>query len=72
MTANTRILAASLIGISIATSAHAVEKKPATSETIREDLIVAHCKDEAKKYYSFIHLKKRRVFERNCIERARR
>jgi hypothetical protein len=66
------IFTASLIGISIGVSAHAVEKKPPSPQTVREDSIEARCKAEAKKRYSFLHPRKRRVFERNCIDRARR
>jgi hypothetical protein len=61
-----------LLTLSIAGSACAVEKRKTTPETIREDLIVAHCKAEAKKYFSVLHPRKRRTFRKNCIERANR
>ena len=66
-----RIVAGALLVLSLAAPAHAA-KKVITPETIKEDLIAAHCKAEAKKYYSFVQVKKRRAFEQDCIERARR
>jgi hypothetical protein len=66
-----RIVVCALLVVSIAAPADAA-KKVITPETIKEDLIVAHCKAEAKKYYSFVQVKKRRAFEQDCIERARR
>ena len=65
------ILAGALLTVSIAAPAGAA-KKVITPETIKEDLIVAHCKAEAKKYYSIVQLRKRRAYEQDCIERARR
>jgi hypothetical protein len=65
-----RIAIGTVLALSIAAPAAAAKVK--TPETIREDLIVAHCKAEAKKYYSVLHPGKRRTFEKNCIERARR
>jgi hypothetical protein len=50
----------------------AAQKKTVSPESIKEDLIAAHCKAEAKKYYSIVQLQKRRAYEKNCIERARR
>jgi hypothetical protein len=40
-------------------------------ERIRGAQIAAKCKAEAKKQYSAIHFKKRRVFVKNCIEQGR-
>ena len=65
-----RIVVCALL-VSIAAPARAA-RKVVTPETSKEDLIVAHCKAEAKKYYSFVQVKKRRAFEQGCIERARR
>ena len=47
-------------------------KKPKSSETIWLERIEAGCKADAKKYYSALHLKKRRAFVKNCVERAYR
>jgi hypothetical protein len=66
-----RIVVCALLVVSIAAPAHAA-RKVTTPETIKEDLIVARCKADAKKYYSFVQMKKRRAFEQDCIERARR
>ena len=65
-----RIIGA-LLALSIAASAHAA-KKSITPESIKEDLIAARCKAVAKKYYAVINWKKRRAFERDCIERSPR
>jgi hypothetical protein len=65
------ILAGALLVLSSVATGHAA-KKVITPETIKEDLIVAHCKAEAKKYYSIVQLRKRRAYEQDCIERARR
>lgn len=65
------VLLGSLLALSSTATVNAA-KKEITPETIREDLIAAHCKAEAKKYYSVWQLKKRRMFERNCVERAQR
>jgi hypothetical protein len=65
------ILAGALLALSLAAPAGAA-KKVITSETIKEDLIAAHCKAEAKKYYSALQFKKRRQFEKDCVEGARR
>jgi hypothetical protein len=70
MKLTSRIVVGSLLALSITASAHAAKK--ITPETIKEDLIAARCKAEAKKYYSVIKLKKRRQFEKDCIDRARR
>jgi hypothetical protein len=40
-------------------------------EKMRGAQIAAKCKAEAKKQYSGIHFKKRRLFVQNCIEQAR-
>jgi hypothetical protein len=40
-------------------------------EKIRGAQIAAKCKADAKKQYSAIHFKKRRMFVKNCIEQAR-
>jgi hypothetical protein len=40
-------------------------------EKIRGAQIAAKCKADAKKQYSAIHFKKRRLFVKNCIEQAR-
>lgn len=66
-----RIILGGLLALAIAAPAHAA-KKEITPESIKEDLIAARCKAEAKKYYSFVHLGKRRAYEKNCIERAYR
>ena len=66
-----RIVVCALLVLPSAAPVHAA-KKVITPETIKEDLIVAHCKAEAKKYYSIVQIRKRRAFERDCIERARR
>ena len=71
MTLASHIAVGALLVISIATPADAA-KKVITPESIKEDLIVAHCKAEAKKYYSIVQLRKRRAYEQDCIERARR
>jgi len=65
------IVVGALLVLPSAAPVHAA-KKVITPETIKEDLIVAHCKAEAKKYYSIVQIRKRRAFERDCIERARR
>ena len=65
------IVASCLLALSAAAPADAA-KKTTTPESIKEDLIVARCKAEAKKYYSVIKLKKRRQFEKHCIDRAAR
>jgi hypothetical protein len=65
------VVAGTLLVLSLAAPADAA-KKVITPETIKEDLIVARCKAEAKKYYSFVQIRKRRAFEQDCIERARR
>jgi hypothetical protein len=40
-------------------------------ERIRGAQIAAKCKADAKKQYSAIHFKKRRLFLKHCIEQAR-
>jgi|1185.fasta_scaffold67141_2 hypothetical protein len=40
-------------------------------ERLRSAQIAAKCKVEAKKQYSAIHFKKRRLFVKNCIEQGR-
>ena len=40
-------------------------------ERMRGAQIAAKCKADAKKQYSAIHFKKRRLFVQNCIEQAR-
>ena len=40
-------------------------------ERMRGAQIAAKCKADAKKQYSAIHFKKRRIFVKNCIEQAR-
>ena len=65
------LVASVFLMLTIATPADAA-KKVITPETIKEDLIVAHCKAEAKKYYSIVQIRKRRAYEQDCIERARR
>jgi hypothetical protein len=40
-------------------------------DRIRGAQIAAKCKADAKKQYSAIHFKKRRMFVKNCIEQAR-
>ena len=40
-------------------------------ERMRDAQIAAKCKADAKKQYSAIHFKKRRLFVQNCIEQAR-
>ena len=66
-----RIVAGALLVLSLAAPADAA-KKVITPETIKEDLIAAHCKAEAKRYYSVLQIKKRRQFEKDCVEGARR
>jgi hypothetical protein len=41
-------------------------------EKIRNRQIAAGCKAEAKKRYSAIHFKKRRMFAERCIDEAQR
>jgi hypothetical protein len=41
-------------------------------EKIRGAQIAAKCKADAKKQYSAIHFKKRRIFLQNCIAQASR
>jgi ABC-type sulfate transport system substrate-binding protein len=41
-------------------------------EKMRGAQIAAKCKAEAKKQYSAIHFKKRRMFVTKCIEQSRR
>jgi hypothetical protein len=60
-----------LLALSVAPSAHAVEK-PKSSEVIWYERIEAGCKADAKKYYSTIHFRKRRAFVKHCIDRAYR
>jgi hypothetical protein len=66
-----RLITAGLLALAMAAPAQAAQRT-ITSESIKEDLIAARCKEDAKKYYSIFQLKKRRLFERNCIERAYR
>jgi hypothetical protein len=40
-------------------------------DRMRSAQIAAKCKADAKKQYSAIHFKKRRMFVKNCIEQAR-
>jgi len=40
-------------------------------ERMRGAQIAAKCKADAKRQYSAIHFKKRRLFVQNCIEQAR-
>jgi hypothetical protein len=71
MNAPTRLAIAALLALWLGTPATAIERK-VTPETIKEDLIAARCKAEAKQYYSIFQLKKRRQFEKNCIQRSYR
>jgi hypothetical protein len=65
----TRIVFVCLVALGSAAPAVAA-KKTVTPESIKEDLIAARCKSEAKKYYSLVQIKKRRTYEKECIERA--
>jgi hypothetical protein len=60
-----------LLALCIPSSAHAAAK-PKSSEAIWAERIEAGCKADAKKYYSAIHFKKRRMFVKHCMDRAYR
>ena len=65
----TRILLGALLLIGVPSFANAVEK---SNDAVWYERIDADCKLQAKKYYSVLHFKKRRIFIRRCIERAYR
>ena len=67
----TRIILGTLLALSAAASAGAVET-PKSSDAIWYERIEAGCRAEAKKYYSAVHFKKRRQFVKRCIDRAYR
>jgi len=46
--------------------------EPKTSDAVWYERIEAGCKAEAKRYYSAVHFKKRRLFIKHCIDRAYR
>lgn len=50
----------------------AAAPKAKSSDAIWLERIEAGCKADAKKYYSAIHFKKRRLFVKRCVERAYR
>ena len=66
-----RAIVGTLLALAVASPAPAVEK-PNSSETIWLERIEAGCKADAKKYYSAIHFKKRRLFVKHCVDRAYR
>ena len=66
-----RVMLGSLLALAVAAPAGAA-RKAITPQSIQEDLIAARCKAEARKYYSVVQLRKRRAYEKSCIERAYR
>ena len=66
-----RLVLGGLLALAICIPAGAA-KKEITPESIKEDLITSRCKAEAKKYYSVVQLRKRRAYEKSCIERSYR
>jgi hypothetical protein len=66
-----RVLVGTLL-VLIASSSSYAAKKPKSSEAIWLERIEAGCKADAKKYYSAIHFQKRRIFVKNCVDRAYR
>jgi len=66
-----RIVIAGLLALSAAASAGAATK-PKDYDAVWYERIEAGCKADAKRYYSAIHFKKRRMFVKQCIDRAYR
>jgi hypothetical protein len=66
-----RIIFATFVAISAARTAGAAQLPP-NSDTIWYQRIETGCKADAKKYYSAIQFKKRRIFVKNCVARAYR
>ena len=60
------------LGIVLAVSAVAAGRaaEPKSSDALWYERIEAGCKAEAKRYYSAVHFKKRRLFIKHCIDRA--
>ena len=66
---STRILVGMLLLLAAPGGAGAVEK---TNDAVWQERIETDCKLQAKKYYSVLHFKKRRMFMKHCVERAYR
>jgi hypothetical protein len=66
---STRILFGLLLLLAVPGGASAVEK---SNDAVWRERIETDCKLQARKYYSVLHFKKRRMFVKHCIERAYR
>jgi hypothetical protein len=66
-----RVVIGTLLGLAAVWPAGAVGK-PKSSDVVWLERIEAGCKADAKKYYSAIHFKKRKLFVKHCVDRAYR
>ena len=67
------MIAGCLLAVVVVVPAGAREKpKAMSSEALWYERTEAYCKAEARRYYTVLHFKKRRLFVRRCINRAYR